>query len=85
PDWPPGFSPGAPPPFWRRLTRRGDALGLQYSPAGEGGPRRGLGYFPPGRVKGGFMCCSPGGGGRGVAFQDIQFSPPLDKALHDLS
>ncbi|MHB4686874.1 DUF1349 domain-containing protein, partial [Klebsiella pneumoniae] len=22
---------------------------------------------------------------RGVAFQDIQLSPPLDKALHDLS
>ncbi|MEC6586581.1 DUF1349 domain-containing protein, partial [Klebsiella pneumoniae] len=26
-----------------------------------------------------------GRGGRGVAFQDIQLSPPLDKALHDLS
>ncbi|MDX7308783.1 DUF1349 domain-containing protein, partial [Klebsiella pneumoniae] len=24
-------------------------------------------------------------GGRGFAFQDIQFPPPLDKALHDLS
>ncbi|MBA1779217.1 DUF1349 domain-containing protein, partial [Escherichia coli] len=24
-------------------------------------------------------------GGLAVAFQDIQLSPPLDKALHDLS
>ncbi|MHC0908788.1 hypothetical protein ACYKCZ_26930, partial [Klebsiella pneumoniae] len=28
---------------------------------------------------------SRGRGGRGVAFQDIQLPPPLDKALHDLS
>jgi len=26
-----------------------------------------------------------GGGGRGFAFQDFRFPPPLDKALHDLS
>ncbi|MDF9728292.1 DUF1349 domain-containing protein, partial [Klebsiella pneumoniae] len=40
---------------------------------------------PPGRVKAGVVCCPPGGGGRAVAFQNIQLSPPLDKALHDLS
>ncbi|MEP9303858.1 DUF1349 domain-containing protein, partial [Klebsiella pneumoniae] len=28
---------------------------------------------------------STGRGGLGVAVQDIQLSPPLDKALHDLS
>jgi len=44
-----------------------------------------LGYFPPGPVKAGVMCCSPERGGLAVAFQDIQLSPPLDKALHDLS
>ncbi|MHC2962399.1 DUF1349 domain-containing protein, partial [Klebsiella pneumoniae] len=27
----------------------------------------------------------PERGGLAVAFQDIQLSPPLDKALHDLS
>ncbi|MEH4359055.1 DUF1349 domain-containing protein, partial [Klebsiella pneumoniae] len=51
----------------------------------ETGPLLRLGSFPPGRVKGGVMCCPRGGGGRGVAFKDIQLSPPLDKALHDLS
>ncbi|OSH74707.1 hypothetical protein B7D68_21360, partial [Klebsiella pneumoniae] len=61
------------------------ALGLQYPPGGERGPRRRLGYFPPGRVKGGVMCSPRGGGGRGVGFRDIQLPPPLDKALHDLS
>ncbi|MEW2657490.1 DUF1349 domain-containing protein, partial [Klebsiella pneumoniae] len=40
---------------------------------------------PPGRVKGGVRCCSRGRGGRGGGFQNIQLSPPLDKALHDLS
>ncbi|PYZ66086.1 DUF1349 domain-containing protein, partial [Klebsiella pneumoniae] len=44
-----------------------------------------LGYFPPGPVKAGVMCCSPERGGLAVAFRDIQLSPPLDKALHDLS
>ncbi|MDP0869425.1 DUF1349 domain-containing protein, partial [Klebsiella pneumoniae] len=44
-----------------------------------------LGSFPPGRVKGGVMCCSPERAGLAVAFQDIQLPPPLDKALHDLS
>ncbi|MBQ0490519.1 DUF1349 domain-containing protein, partial [Klebsiella pneumoniae] len=39
----------------------------------------------PGRGKGGVRCGPPGGGGRAVAFQDIQLPPPLDKALHDLS
>ncbi|MFX3455336.1 DUF1349 domain-containing protein, partial [Klebsiella pneumoniae] len=77
--------PGAPRPFGRRLPRRGDALGLQYPPAGGRWPLLRLGSFPPARVKGGVLCCSRGGGGRGVAFQDIQLPPPLDKALHDLS
>ncbi|MFX2878071.1 DUF1349 domain-containing protein, partial [Klebsiella pneumoniae] len=36
-------------------------------------------------VKAGVVCCPPEGAGRVVAFQDIQLSPPLDKALHDLS
>ncbi|MFH8148255.1 DUF1349 domain-containing protein, partial [Klebsiella pneumoniae] len=55
-------------------------------PAGGGrGPRLRLGYFPPGRVKGGVLCCSPGRGGLAFAFKDIHFPPPLDKALHDLS
>ncbi|MZO36280.1 DUF1349 domain-containing protein, partial [Klebsiella pneumoniae] len=79
------LSRGAPRLSCRRLPRRGDALRLRYSTDGERWPRRRLGYFPPGRVKGGVMASSPGRGGRGFAFQDIQLPPPLDKALHDLS
>ncbi|UOP88963.1 DUF1349 domain-containing protein, partial [Klebsiella pneumoniae] len=60
-------------------------LRLQYSTDGERWPLLRLGYFPPGPVKAGVMCCSRGGGGRGVAFRYIQLPPPLDKALHDLS
>ncbi|MBX4313465.1 DUF1349 domain-containing protein, partial [Mycobacterium tuberculosis] len=56
-----------------------------YSTDGERWPLLRLGYFPPGPVKAGVMCCSPERGGLAVAFQDIQLSPPLDKALHDLS
>ncbi|ROU12007.1 DUF1349 domain-containing protein, partial [Klebsiella pneumoniae] len=81
----PALCRGAPPLFWVGRPRRGAALGLQYSTAGGRGPRRRLGSFPPGRVKAGVMCCPPGRGGVGVAFQDIQLPPPLDKALHDLS
>ncbi|MFX2984232.1 DUF1349 domain-containing protein, partial [Klebsiella pneumoniae] len=54
-------------------------------PGGGRGPLLRLGSFPPARGKAGVMCSSRGRGGRGVAFQDIQLSPPLDKALHDLS
>ncbi|MGR5659510.1 DUF1349 domain-containing protein, partial [Klebsiella pneumoniae] len=54
-------------------------------PGGGRWPLLRLGYFPPGRGKGGFLCCSRGRGGRGVAFKVFQFPPPLDKALHDLS
>lgn len=84
-DWATGLFPGDPRTFWLRLTRKGDALRLQYSTDGEHWPLLRLGYFPPGPVKAGVMCCSPERGGLAVAFQDIQLSPPLDKALHDLS
>ena len=84
-DWATGLFHGDPRTFWLRLTRKGDALRLQYSTDGERWPLLRLGYFPPGPVKAGVMCCSPERGGLAVAFQDIQLSPPLDKALHDLS
>lgn len=84
-DWATGLFPGDPRTFWLRLTRKGDALRLQYSTDGERWPLLRLGYFPPCPVKAGVMCCSPERGGLAVAFQDIQLSPPLDKALHDLS
>ncbi|MFX3339679.1 DUF1349 domain-containing protein, partial [Klebsiella pneumoniae] len=56
-----------------------------YPPRGGPGRLAGPASFPPGRGKAGVLCCSRGGGGLAVAFQDIQLPPPLDKALHDLS
>ncbi|TAI31177.1 DUF1349 domain-containing protein, partial [Klebsiella pneumoniae] len=65
--------------------RRGDVLSLRYSPGGGRCPLLRLGSFPPAPVKAGVMCSPPGGGGLAFAFQFFQLSPPLDKALHDLS
>ncbi len=67
-DWATGLFPGDPRTFWLRLTRKGDALRLQYSTDGERWPLLRLGYFPPGPVKAGVMCCSPERGGLAVAF-----------------
>ncbi len=50
-DWATGLFPGDPRTFWLRLTRKGDALRLQYSTDGEHWPLLRLGYFPPGPVK----------------------------------
>ncbi|MFX2890795.1 DUF1349 domain-containing protein, partial [Klebsiella pneumoniae] len=58
---------------------------LEYPTGGEQWRLRRRGSSPPGRGKGGVMCCSPERGGRALAFQIIQLPPPLDKALHDLS
>ncbi|HHD2084139.1 TPA: DUF1349 domain-containing protein, partial [Klebsiella pneumoniae] len=62
-DWATGLFHGDPRTFWLRLTRKGDALRLQYSTDGERWPLLRLGYFPPGPVKAGVMCCSPERGG----------------------
>jgi len=31
------------------------------------------------------MCCSPERGGLDIAFSDFSVTPPIDKALHDLT
>ncbi|MCL6350590.1 DUF1349 domain-containing protein [Pectobacterium polaris] len=53
--------------------------------SGQTWPLIRLSYFPPGPVKIGTMCCTPERAGLDVVFQDILLTPPLDKALHDLS
>ncbi|OSH92252.1 hypothetical protein B7D72_21725, partial [Klebsiella pneumoniae] len=55
------------------------------STGGERWPLLRLGYFPPGRGRGGFVGSPAGGGVLVVGFQVFLLSPPLDKALHDLS
>ncbi len=74
-DWATGLFPGDPRTFWLRLTRKGDALRLQYSTDGEHWPLLRLGYFPPGPVKAGVMCCSPERGGLAVAVSGYSAFP----------
>ena len=85
-DWATGLFPRRPAHLLAvRLTRKGDALRLPvFQPTASAGRCCGC-TLPPGPVKAGVMCCSPERGGLAVAFQEISFSPPLDKALHDLT
>ncbi|WP_275554438.1 DUF1349 domain-containing protein [Mixta sp. Marseille-Q2659] len=85
-DWATGPFNGDARDFWMRLTRRGDALRLQYSADGETWPLLRLCRFvaaQPCRV--GVMCCTPERAGLEVNFSEISLTPPNGKALHDLS
>ncbi|EOV2666749.1 DUF1349 domain-containing protein [Enterobacter ludwigii] len=84
-DWATGIFPGNPREFWLRLTRKGDALRLQYSADGLSWPLLRLCHFPSGPVKVGVMCCTPERSGLAVEFRDFSLAPAMDKALHDLS
>lgn len=84
-DWATGPFPGDPREFWLRLTRKGEALRLQYSTDGLHWPLLRLGYFPSGPAKVGVMCCTPERRGLAVEFSAISLTPANDKALHDLS
>lgn len=84
-DWATGIFPGNPREFWLRLTRKDDALRLQYSTDGLSWPLLRLCPFPAGKVKVGVMCCTPERQGLAVKFSDMTLTPPLNKSLHDLS
>lgn len=84
-DWATGTFSGNPREFWLRLTRKGDALRLQYSSDGRQWPLLRLCYFPLGSAKIGLMCCTPERRGLTVKYLDIKLMPPMDKSLHDLS
>ncbi|EKB20160.1 DUF1349 domain-containing protein [Aeromonas veronii] len=85
-DWATGIFSGNPRRFWLRLTRLADCLRLQYSTDGEVWPLLRLAPFPPGkRCFIGVMCCTPERQGLVVRFSDLRLTPPLGKALHDLS
>lgn len=84
-DWATGIFPGDPREFWLRLTRKKDALRLQYSSDGLCWPLLRLCHFPAGPVKVGVMCCTPERRGLAVEFIDLSLTPAMDKALHDLS
>lgn len=85
-DWAPGIFPASAEQFWMRLTRKGDALRLQYSTDGKTWPLLRLAYFPADKPCAvGVMCCTPERGGLEVLFEDLLLTPALDKDLHDLS
>lgn len=85
-DWATGIFSGDPADFWLRLSRKGDALRLQYSIDGLSWPLLRLCQLPAGLSWSvGVMCCTPERQGLAVSFTDIQLLPLLDKALHDLT
>ncbi|MGE6110796.1 DUF1349 domain-containing protein [Aeromonas salmonicida] len=85
-DWATGIFPGNPRRFWLRLTRLADCLRLQYSTDGKVWPLLRLAPFPPSESCFiGVMCCTPERQGLAVHFSDLRLTPPLGKALHDLS
>ncbi|MFQ2001734.1 DUF1349 domain-containing protein [Aeromonas veronii] len=85
-DWATGIFTGNPRRFWLRLTRLADCLRLQYSTDGKVWPLLRLAPFPPSeRSFIGVMCCTPERQGLAVRFSDLRLTPPLGKALHDLS
>ncbi len=85
-DWATGIFPGNPRRFWLRLTRLADCLRLQYSTDGKVWPLLRLAPFPPSESCFiGVMCCTPERQGLAVRFSDLRLTPPLGKALHDLS
>ena len=85
-DWATGIFSGNPRRFWMRLTRLADCLRLQYSTDGKVWPLLRLAPFPPSESCFiGVMCCTPERQGLAVRFSDLRLTPPLGKALHDLS
>ncbi|WP_447824578.1 DUF1349 domain-containing protein [Aeromonas salmonicida] len=85
-DWATGIFTGNPRRFWLRLTRLADCLRLQYSTDGKVWPLLRLAPFPTSeRCFIGVMCCTPERQGLAVRFSDLRLTPPLGKALHDLS
>lgn len=85
-DWATGIFTGNPRRFWLRLTRLADCLRLQYSIDGKVWPLLRLAPFSPSeRCFIGVMCCTPERQGLAVRFSDLRLTPPLGKALHDLS
>ena len=85
-DWATGLFAGDPREFWMLLTRRVESLLLQYSSNDVKWTWLRLCHMalsPICRV--GVMCCTPEREGLAVQFSAISLTPPLNKALHDLS
>lgn len=85
-DWATGVFPEGVGEFWMRLTRKGEALRLQYSIDGKKWPLLRLGIMPGlTQCAVGVMCCTPVRAGLTVQFQGFLLTASLEKDLHDLS
>ncbi|HSV86549.1 MAG TPA: DUF1349 domain-containing protein [Levilinea sp.] len=76
-DWSVVPLPQNPPCIWLRLTRRSEAIEIQYSLAGSDFTLLRMGYLLPDETAAvGVMCASPEGAGFPVSFQDLAIKPP---------
>lgn len=85
-DWATGPYGGDPADFWMRATVRNGVIRLQASSDGRQWPLVRLAPFPKAAsCLVGPMCCTPERAGLEVEFSGFRVTPPLEKALHDLS
>jgi len=76
-DWSVAPLPQNPVAIWLRLTRRTEAVEIQYSLDGADYTLLRMGYFlPSDRAAVGVMCASPDGSGFPVAFEGFTIQPP---------
>lgn len=85
-DWATGAYGGGPSDFWMRATVADGVIRVQVSPDGRRWPLARLAPFPEAAsYRVGPMCCTPERAGLEVEFSAFAVTPPLNKALHDLS
>ncbi|WP_349679286.1 DUF1349 domain-containing protein [Acetobacter sp. UBA5411] len=85
-DWATAPYEGEPKDFWMRATVADGVLRLQVSADGKIWPLVRLAPFPKAEsYLVGPMCCTPEREGLKVKFSDWRLTPPLGKALHDLT
>ena len=85
-DWATGPYGGDPADFWMRATVKDGVLRLQASADRQQWPLMRLAPFPrAASYRVGPICCTPERAGLEVEFSCFRVTPPLGKALHDLS
>lgn len=85
-DWATGPYGGDPADFWMRATVKDGVLRLQASSDRRQWPLMRLAPFPKAAsYLVGPICCTPERAGLEVEFPCFRVTPPLGKALHDLS
>jgi regulation of enolase protein 1 (concanavalin A-like superfamily) len=75
-DWSVVPLPHNPPAIWLRVTRRQEAVEVQYALDGKQYTMLRLAYLVPvGSVSAGVMCASPEGNGFATVFEDLSIQP----------